>query len=102
MRSDVALWLHLLAACMVTHPIFWVLMPDHSVAAITFFVLLTGISLAIDRRALMMSSLLYVITAMLNLLVTLEDIHTLVVVVVAVAAHYCCCRPSGTRRARQS
>ncbi|WP_150606479.1 hypothetical protein [Pandoraea cepalis] len=83
-RSDVAFWLHLLAACMVTHPIFWALMPEHSAAAIAFFVLLTGISLAIDRRALMMSSLLYVITAMLNLLVTSEDTHALAVVAVVV------------------
>jgi hypothetical protein len=83
-RSDVAFWLHLLAACMVTHPIFWALMPDHAVAAIAFFVLLTGISLAIDRRALMMSSLLYVITAMLNLLVSSENTHALAMVAVVV------------------
>ncbi|WP_150611343.1 hypothetical protein [Pandoraea terrigena] len=83
-RSDVAFWLHLLAACMVTHPIFWALMPDHSVAAIAFFLLLTAISLAIDRRALMMSSLLYVMTAMLNLLVTSEDTRALAVVAIVV------------------
>ncbi|WP_374620496.1 hypothetical protein [Pandoraea sp.] len=85
-RSDVAFWLHLLAACMVTHPIFWMLMPAHPVAAIAVFVLLTGISLAIDRRALMMSSLLYVIVAILNLLVTSQDTHALAVVAVAVGS----------------
>lgn len=69
-RSDVAFWLHLLAACMVTHPIFWALAPHHPGAVIAVFFLLTAVSLAIDRRALMLSSLLYVMGAMLRLTMT--------------------------------
>ncbi|QHE90877.1 hypothetical protein PI93_002855 [Pandoraea fibrosis] len=83
-RSDVAFWLHLLAACMVTHPIFWALMPGYPIAVIAVFVLLTGISLAIDRRALMMSSLLYVISAILSVLVTSAASQALAVVAVVV------------------
>lgn len=41
LRSDIAFWLHLLAACMIAHPIFWVLSPDHPVAVIAVFLLLT-------------------------------------------------------------
>lgn len=84
LRSDVAFWLHLLAACMVTHPIFWALMPGYPIAVIAVFVLLTGISLAIDRRALMMSSLLYVISAILSVVVTSAATHALAVVAVVV------------------
>ncbi|MDR3399421.1 MAG: hypothetical protein P4M06_17895 [Pandoraea sp.] len=83
-RSDVAFWLHLLAACMVTHPIFWALMPDYPVAAIGVFVVLTVISLVIDRRALMMSSLLYVISAILSVMVTSTATQSLAVVAVVV------------------
>lgn len=83
-RSDVAFWLHLLAACMVTHPIFWALMPAYPFAAIAVFVLLTGISLIIDRRALMMSSLLYVISAIVNVLMTSTGTQSLAVVAVVV------------------
>ncbi len=83
-RSDVAFWLHLLAACMVTHPIFWAIMPDYPVAAIAVFVLLSVISLVIDRRALMMSSLLYVISAILNVMVTSTATQSLAVVAIVV------------------
>lgn len=69
-RSDVAFWLHLLSACMVTHPIFWLLAPHHPGAVIAVFVVLTAVSLAIDRRALMLSSLLYVMSAILRLFMT--------------------------------
>ncbi|WP_150557733.1 hypothetical protein [Pandoraea bronchicola] len=83
-RSDIAFWLHLLAACMVTHPIFWAIMPDYPIAAIAVFVLLTLISLVIDRRALMMSSLLYVISAILNVMVTSTATQSLAVVAIVV------------------
>ncbi|VVE64814.1 hypothetical protein PCA31118_01804 [Pandoraea captiosa] len=69
-RSDVAFWLHLLSACMVTHPIFWMLAPHHPGAVVAVFAVLTVISLAIDRRALMLSSLLYVMSAILRLFMT--------------------------------
>jgi hypothetical protein len=63
-RSDIAFWLHLLAACMIAHPIFWVLSPDHPVAVIAVFLLLTAVSIAIDRRALIVSSLIYVLISL--------------------------------------
>ncbi|APD13313.1 hypothetical protein [Pandoraea pulmonicola] len=69
-RSDVAFWLHLLAACMITHPIFWMLTPHHPGAVIAVFALLTVVSLVIDRRALMLSSLLYLLSAILQMLMT--------------------------------
>lgn len=85
-RSDVAFWLHLLAACMVTHPIFWTLMPEHPIAAIAVFLVLTVVSLVIDRRALMLSSLLYVISAIMKVLVTSSAAQGLPVVAVVVGA----------------
>ncbi|VVD76777.1 hypothetical protein PIN31115_00903 [Pandoraea iniqua] len=85
-RSDVAFWLHLVAACMVTHPIFWTLMPEHPIAAIAVFLVLTVVSLVIDRRALMLSSLLYVISAIMKVLVTASDANGLPVVAVVVGA----------------
>ncbi|WP_140413409.1 MULTISPECIES: hypothetical protein [unclassified Pandoraea] len=85
-RSDVAFWLHLVAACMVTHPIFWTLMPAHPFAAIAVFLVLTVVSLVIDRRALMLSSLLYVISAIMKVLVTSSDASSLPVVAVVVGA----------------
>lgn len=63
LRSDVAFWLHLVAACMITHPIFRSLMPEHPVAAIGVYIVLLVVSLVIDRRALMISSLIYVLYA---------------------------------------
>ncbi|MBN4664513.1 hypothetical protein HUS70_00610 [Pandoraea nosoerga] len=68
-RSDVAFWLHLLAACMVTHPVFWALSPQHPGAVIAVFALLTVVSLVIDRRALMLSSLLYLLSAILKMVI---------------------------------
>ncbi|MGC7404469.1 hypothetical protein ACPWR0_10440 [Pandoraea pneumonica] len=85
-RSDVAFWLHLLAACMVTHPIFWTLMPEHPIAAIAVFLVLTVVSLVIDRRALMLSSLLYVISAIMKVVVMSSDANGLPVIAVVVGA----------------
>jgi hypothetical protein len=69
-RSYVAFWLHLLAACMITHPVFWMLTPHHPGAVIAVFAVLTVVSLVIDRRALMLSSLLYLLSAILQMLMT--------------------------------
>lgn len=74
-RSDVAFWLHLLAAPMLVHPIFAGLGILHGEAAaaqaalvILVYVALGLIALAIDRRALMVSALAYVLFALSSLI----------------------------------
>jgi len=74
-RSDVAFWLHLLAAPLMVHPVFtWIgmLSGEETVfAALLVFALYVAIalmSLAIDRRALMVSALSYVLYAFSTLL----------------------------------
>lgn len=75
-RADVAFWLHLLAAPLLVHPIF-VTLAGHdmdvglpqALVTILVYLLLAGVSLVIDRRALMVSALSYVIyvfSALLN------------------------------------
>jgi uncharacterized membrane protein YfcA len=70
-RSDVAFWLHLLAAPMIVHPIFTLLGLNDGNATITegFVVILLYVALgltalAIDRRALLVSALAYVLFAL--------------------------------------
>lgn len=70
-RADVAFWLHLAAAPMIAHPIFRLLGvldgPIGSLQAgvvIGLYLLFALLSLAIDRRALLISSLAYVLFAM--------------------------------------
>lgn len=74
-RSDVAFWLHLLAAPLLVHPVFTAVglfSGDASVAqTLVIAALYLGIafvSLAIDRRALMVSALGYVLYAFTVLL----------------------------------
>ncbi|OBS07980.1 hypothetical protein [Acidihalobacter prosperus] len=69
-KSDVAFWLHLLAAPLLVHPVFSQLSRfdgrvdlAHALAAIAVYALIALISLAIDRRALMASALVYVLVA---------------------------------------
>ena len=73
-RTDVAFWLHLLSAPMIVHPVFsylGILEGSHqanSVAiVILLYILMTLLSIIIDRRAFMVSSLLYVMYALSNL-----------------------------------
>lgn len=70
-RADVAFWLHLLAAPLIVHPVFrWLGVLDNSVSmgsaviVVLLYVLLALVALAIDRRALMVSSLAYVLYAL--------------------------------------
>jgi hypothetical protein len=75
-RSDVAFWLHLSAAPMIVHPTFTMLglagggaaadLPRAGVAVATYF-LLALVALAVDRRALLVSALIYVVYAMMAL-----------------------------------
>jgi hypothetical protein len=73
-RSDVAFWLHLLAAPLMVHPIFSLLgltegaaSPLDAVAVVLLYVGLGLVALAIDRRALLVSALAYVLFAMQQL-----------------------------------
>ena len=73
-RSDVAFWLHLLAAPMIVHPIFTLLgLNDGSatigegMVVILLYVAIGITALAIDRRALLVSALAYVLWALSDL-----------------------------------
>lgn len=73
-RSDVAFWLHLLAAPLIVHPLFvqlgiWQLGPTGVAvaAALAIYALLAIVALLIDRRALMVSGLAYVLGAVVQL-----------------------------------
>ncbi|MFV3076612.1 hypothetical protein [Niveispirillum fermenti] len=76
-RSDVAFWLHLSAAPLIIHPVFsWVGVNgavqavDPGLALVTCigtYVALGLVSLAIDRRAMLVSALVYVIYALMGL-----------------------------------
>lgn len=70
-RSDVAFWLHLLAAPMIVHPVFTLLgLNDgdatigEGLVVIAIYVALGIAALAIDRRALLVSALAYVLYAL--------------------------------------
>ncbi len=69
-RTDVAFWLHLLAAPMIIHPIFGLTGltagktgPGAAITVVLVYLVLTILALAIDRRALLVSALGYVIYA---------------------------------------
>jgi hypothetical protein len=73
-RADVAFWLHLLAAPMIAHPIFTLLgLNSGSVSAgealtvVGLYVLFGLTALAVDRRALLVSALAYVLYALTEL-----------------------------------
>lgn len=70
-RSDAAFWLHLLAAPMIVHPIFMgqSIMDSRVesgtlIIVLSVYLLLTLISIAVDRRVFMVSSLVYVLYAL--------------------------------------
>jgi MFS family permease len=70
-RADVAFWLHLLAAPLLVHPVFHALgVLDNDVAVgsavlvVLLYIALALVALAIDRRALMVSALAYVLYAL--------------------------------------
>jgi hypothetical protein len=73
-RSDVAFWLHLSAAPMIAHPVFNLLgVLNQEVSAATalavllLYALFGIVALAVDRRALLVSSLAYVLYALAGL-----------------------------------
>lgn len=74
-NSDIAFWLHLLSAPLIVHPIFSTLgifsgVTGYSTAllVLALYALLALISIIVDRRAIMVSALVYVVYAMSGLL----------------------------------
>lgn len=67
-KTDVAFWLHLISAPLIVHPIFVSLSGAENLSGlliiILFYVFLTLTSLTIDRRAFMVSALVYVVIAL--------------------------------------
>jgi hypothetical protein len=70
-RSDVAFWLHLAAAPLIAHPVFHMLgvfngniSPAMAGVVLALYVVFAFVALAVDRRALLVSSLVYVLWAM--------------------------------------
>ncbi|MEM6493340.1 MAG: hypothetical protein AAF650_03075 [Pseudomonadota bacterium] len=71
-RSDVAFWLHLLAAPLIAHPIFSLVgVTDGAnlglagaIAVLAIYIAFGLLALAIDRRALLVSALAYVLFAL--------------------------------------
>ena len=70
-RSDVAFWLHLLAAPMIVHPIFTLLgltsghiSVAEGLAVVGLYLVLGITAVAVDRRALLVSALAYVLFAL--------------------------------------
>jgi len=69
-RADVAFWLHLAAAPMIAHPLFGLFgllggdaSPAAALAVLGLYLVFAGVALAIDRRALLVSGLAYVVAA---------------------------------------
>lgn len=74
-RSDVAFWLHLAAAPMIVHPVFALLgllssgaSLDRAGVAFALYLGLAVVALAVDRRALLVSALFYVLYALSTLI----------------------------------
>lgn len=74
-RADVAFWLHLLAAPLLVHPVFMSLVTERlrvglaqAMLVLLLYLLLAVVSLCIDRRALMVSALAYVLCAFVSAL----------------------------------
>ena len=74
-RADVAFWLHLLAAPLIVHPLMSALglfsgdpSPALAAVVIALYLAFTFVALTIDRRALLVSALGYVIYAIFALL----------------------------------
>jgi len=69
--TDIAFWLHLLAAPLIVHPIFALTglnsdtpAPGAALLVLVVYLALTAVALAIDRRALLVSALVYVLWAL--------------------------------------
>ena len=74
-RADVGFWLHLLSAPLIIHPVFsglGILTGSESLASmavvIAMYLLMTCVSIVVDRRAFMVSALVYVLYAISSLI----------------------------------
>lgn len=82
-KSDIAFWLHLLAAPMMVHPIFSLLdifsgqvSLGKASVVVAIYIVIGLISLAVDRRALMVSALIYVLVSLSRLLEHVGSVST--------------------------
>jgi hypothetical protein len=72
-RTDIAFWLHLLAAPLIVHPLLNpivqgnALTAEQAVLIIAAFLLLGGVAVVIDRRALLVSSMSYAGVSLITL-----------------------------------
>ena len=73
-RSDVAFWLHLTAAPLIAHPVFKMMGvfggdigAVQAIIVLALYLVFAFVALAIDRRALLVSSLVYVLYALYSL-----------------------------------
>jgi len=82
-RTDTAFWLHLLSAPLIIHPVFLgvgILNGEEGVSSIAIiialYLLMSLVSIIIDRRAFMVSSLVYVLYALSSLMSMYGDVGT--------------------------
>lgn len=80
-RTDIAFWLHLLAAPMIIHPLIVMfglngpaMLPVEAMAIVAVYLIITVVALAIDRRALLVSGLAYMIFALQSLFKQTGDV----------------------------
>lgn len=80
-RTDIAFWLHLLAAPMIIHPLVVMfglnspaLSSVEAIAIVAVYLIITVVALAIDRRALLVSGLAYMIFALQSLFKQTGDV----------------------------
>ncbi|PKH05981.1 hypothetical protein [Moritella sp. Urea-trap-13] len=82
-RTDTAFWLHLLSAPLIIHPVFLgvgILNGEEGISSIaiivSLYLLMSLVSIIIDRRAFMVSSLVYVLYALSSLMSMYGDVGT--------------------------
>ncbi|SQD77698.1 hypothetical protein [Moritella yayanosii] len=82
-RTDTAFWLHLLSAPLIIHPIFLsvgILNGEESISSIVIiialYLLMSLVSIITDRRAFMVSSLVYVLYALSSLMSIYGNVGT--------------------------
>ncbi|MDO9489260.1 MAG: hypothetical protein Q7J32_12870 [Sphingomonadaceae bacterium] len=80
-RTDIAFWLHLLAAPMIIHPLVVMfglngpaMLPVEAMAIVAVYLIMTVVAFAIDRRALLVSGLAYMIFALQSLFKQTGDV----------------------------
>ncbi|MCA3555175.1 hypothetical protein [Aestuariivirga sp.] len=79
-RTDIAFWLHLLAAPLIVHPILMPMMADEAslasaIQVMIVFLVLAIVALVVDRRAILVSSLAYLAYAA-GTLITAVGLHS--------------------------